>query len=84
MIQQAGPWLATIESMWRRYEADLNAVATEEQVNAGAVRVKPPRSFWIYTDFIDCIIPTFDLLVGILLVTGLCTRIASVALNKAV
>jgi uncharacterized membrane protein YphA (DoxX/SURF4 family) len=79
MIQKAGPWLATIESMWRRYEADLNAVATEEQANSGTVAVKPPRALWMYTDFIDCIIPTFDLIVGILLVTGLCTRIAAVA-----
>jgi uncharacterized membrane protein YphA (DoxX/SURF4 family) len=76
---QVGPWLATIEAIRRGYERDLNALATEEQAKRGTLAMKKPGRKLLDTVFIDKVIPIFDLAVGVLLIFGLFTRLASLA-----
>jgi len=76
---QVGPWLQAIETIRRGYEQDLNALATEEQVNRGPLAVTKPGRKLLDTVFIDKVIPVFDLIVGVLLIIGLFTRLTSLA-----
>jgi uncharacterized membrane protein YphA (DoxX/SURF4 family) len=72
-------WLGKIDAMWKGLENDLNALATPEQASRGHLALGKPGRKLMDTVFIDQIIPTFDLLVGILLMLGLFTRITSLA-----
>jgi uncharacterized membrane protein YphA (DoxX/SURF4 family) len=72
-------WLTSIDTMWKGLESDLNALATPEQAGQGYFALGKPGRRLMDTVFIDQIIPTFDLLVGILLIFGLFTRITSLA-----
>lgn len=72
-------WLTKIDAMWKGLENDLNALATPEQASQGRFALGKPGRKLMDTVFIDQIIPTFDLLVGILLIFGLFTRITSLA-----
>ncbi len=74
-----GGWLTKIDAMWKGLENDLNALATAEQARRGHLALGKPGRKLMDTVFIDQIIPTFDLLVGILLILGLFTRITSIA-----
>ena len=74
-----GPWLATIGAIWEGLEEDLNGLATEEQAGRGRLLLQKPARKLLDTEFMDQIIPTFDILVGICLILGLCTRLASLA-----
>lgn len=72
-------WLGKIDAMWMGLENDLNGLATPEQAARGHLALGKPGRKWMDTVFIDQIIPTFDLVVGILLILGLFTRITSIA-----
>ena len=72
-------WLTKIDAMWQGLEDDLNGLATPEQVARGHLALGKPGRKLMDTIFIDQIIPTFDLVVGILLILGLFTRITSLA-----
>ena len=72
-------WLSKVDAMWKGLENDLNALATPEQASRGHLALGKPGRKLMDTLFIDQIIPTFDLLVGILLILGLFTRITSLA-----
>jgi uncharacterized membrane protein YphA (DoxX/SURF4 family) len=72
-------WLGKIDAMCKGLENDLNALATPEQASRGHLVLGKPGRKLMDTVFIDQIIPTFDLLVGILLILGLFTRITSLA-----
>ena len=72
-------WLTKIDAIWKGLEKDLNALATPEQAGKGLLALGKPGRKMMDTLFIDQIIPTFDLLVGILLFIGLFTRITSLA-----
>jgi uncharacterized membrane protein YphA (DoxX/SURF4 family) len=72
-------WLGKIDAMWKGLENDLNALATPEQAARGTLAIGRPGRKLMDTIFIDQIIPTFDLVVGILLILGLFTRITSLA-----
>jgi len=72
-------WLTKIDAMWQGLEDDLNGLATAKQVARGHLALGKPGRKLMDTIFIDQIIPTFDLLVGILLILGLFTRITSLA-----
>jgi len=72
-------WLSKIDAMWKGLENDLNALATPEQAAQGTLALGRPGRKLMDTIFIDQIIPTFDLVVGILLILGLFTRITSLA-----
>jgi len=77
--QKVKGWLTSIDMMWKGLEDDLNALATPEQSVRGHLALGKPGRKPMDTVFIDQIIPTFDLLVGILLIVGLFTRITSLA-----
>ena len=77
--QKLSGWLTSIDAMWKGLEKDLNALATPEQAGRGHLALGKPGRKPMDTVFIDQIIPTFDLLVGILLIFGLFTRITSLA-----
>jgi uncharacterized membrane protein YphA (DoxX/SURF4 family) len=66
--------LESIAAIRRGYERELNALATEEQAGRGPIAMKKPARKPMDTVFIDSIIPTFDLVVGALLIVGLFTR----------
>lgn len=72
-------WLRTIDSMWRGYEQDLNAVATADQARRGQLKLPAPGQKILDTKRIDVIIPYFDVIVGALLILGLFTRVAALA-----
>jgi uncharacterized membrane protein YphA (DoxX/SURF4 family) len=79
LVSQLTGWLTKIDAMWKGLEKDLNALATPEQARQGHFALGKPGRRFMDTVFIDQIIPTFDLLVGILLIFGLFTRITSLA-----
>jgi uncharacterized membrane protein YphA (DoxX/SURF4 family) len=80
MSQEVRPWLASIDLMWKGLESDLNGLATDEQAQRGTLALGKPARFPPFdTVFIDQIIPTFDLVVGIFLILGLFTRLTSLA-----
>ena len=79
MNQERNGWLTKIDAMWKGLESDLNALATPEQAARGHLALGRPARKIMDTLLIDQIIPTFDLLVGILLILGLFTRITSLA-----
>jgi len=77
--QKLNGWLTSIDLMWKGLETDLNALATPDQAGRGQLALGKPGRKLMDTVFIDQIIPTFDLIVGILLIFGLFTRITSLA-----
>lgn len=79
LVRDLNGWLSKIDAMWTGLENDLNALATSEQASRGHLALGKPGRKLMDTIFIDQIIPTFDLLVGILLILGLFTRITSLA-----
>jgi uncharacterized membrane protein YphA (DoxX/SURF4 family) len=79
LVQALNGWLSSIDAMWEGLENDLNALATPEQGSRGHLALGKPGRKLMDTIFIDQIIPTFDLIVGILLILGLFTRITSLA-----
>jgi len=79
MTKELNGWLSKIDAMWKGLESDLNALATPEQAGRGHLALGRPGRKIMDTLLIDQIIPTFDLVVGILLILGLFTRITSLA-----
>jgi uncharacterized membrane protein YphA (DoxX/SURF4 family) len=78
--KKSRPWLKQIDAMWAGLERDLNEIATDEQARRGQLALSlPARMPPFDTVFIDQVIPTFDLIVGILLILGLFTRLTSLA-----
>ncbi|GIW97755.1 MAG: hypothetical protein KatS3mg111_1088 [Pirellulaceae bacterium] len=70
--------LAAIDALWKQFELDLNRLATPEQLEAsGYFRIARPGEPALSTEMVDQIIPIFDMAVGILLMLGLLTPIAS-------
>ena len=79
LTRDRNSWLGKIDAMWTGLENDLNGFATAEQAARGHLALGKPGRKLMDTIFIDQIIPTFDLVVGILLILGLFTRITSLA-----
>ena len=75
----ARPWLAAVEKLWQGYSEELNAIATDEQRNAGTLAISKPARRFLDTETINVIIPYFDAIVGVLLILGLFTRLAALA-----
>ncbi len=70
--------LASVDAIWQQYETRLNSIATPEQRAAkGYFRFKRPGESLLSTRVVDQIIPIFDMAVGILLMIGLLTPLAS-------
>lgn len=79
LAKELGPWLATVDGLWKGYEQDLNELATDQQSSRGRLALGKPGRHLLDTLFIDQIIPYFDLIVGACLILGLCTRLSSLA-----
>jgi len=71
--------IASVETIRRGYERELNALATEGQAKLGPVAMRKTSRTMMDTVLIDSIIPIFDLVVGALLIVGLFTRPACLA-----
>jgi uncharacterized membrane protein YphA (DoxX/SURF4 family) len=65
--------------MWVGYSEELNAIANDEQKNAGTLAISKPARRFLDTETINVIIPYFDAIVGALLILGLFTRLAALA-----
>jgi uncharacterized membrane protein YphA (DoxX/SURF4 family) len=83
LTMKRGPWLAQVDKLWKGYARDMNAIAVEEQAAGGPVKLAWPGRGMLFGLMdnltIDRIIPTFDTVVGALLILGLGTRIAALA-----
>ncbi len=80
MTAASRPWLKSIDAMWVGLERDLNEIATPEQAKRSQLGLSLPARFPPFdTLFINQVIPTFDLLVGIFLILGLFTRLTALA-----
>jgi uncharacterized membrane protein YphA (DoxX/SURF4 family) len=79
LAKDVGPWLSAMEQMWKGYEEDLNNLATPEQATRGWLKLGKPGRHFLDNNFIDPIIPYFDLLVGVCLILGLGTRVMALA-----
>jgi uncharacterized membrane protein YphA (DoxX/SURF4 family) len=72
------PTLAAVDAIWKQYEGRLNSVANETQrQSAGYFYFARPGEGALSTSMVDRIIPIFDMTVGILLIIGLLTPLAS-------
>lgn len=72
------PTLASVDAIWSQYEGRINSVATATQrQQAGYFYFPRPGEGPLNTRAVDQIIPIFDMCVGILLMIGLLTPLAS-------
>lgn len=70
--------LASVDAIWKQYEGRLNSVATAEQMqSAGYFHFQRPGEGVLSIRVVDKIVPIFDMSVGILLMVGLLTPLAS-------
>lgn len=75
-----GELLPTIDRMWKDYENDLNALATDEQYRQhGRLAIGKIGTRFGDSAFVDRVIPWFDMIVGGCLILGLLTRPAALA-----
>lgn len=72
-------WLRTVDKMWVSYEHDINAIASEEQQAAGKLALQRVGRRTLDSVAVDKFIPYFDTAVGVLLILGLFTRVASIS-----
>ncbi len=73
------PTLTKVEEVWNQYENRLNAIANPTQLEAvGRYRLAKPGEGPLSTAAVDNIIPIFDMVIGILLIIGLLTPVASI------
>jgi uncharacterized membrane protein YphA (DoxX/SURF4 family) len=79
MLGAVKPTMAAVEAIWNQYEKRLNSLATAAQRKAvGPYRFSKPGEGMLTTAMVDKIIPIFDMTVGILLIIGLLTPLASI------
>jgi len=72
------PTLASIDAIWQQYEGRLNGVANDTQLQqAGGFLFPRPGEGALSAKVVDRIIPIFDMSIGILLMIGLLTPLAS-------
>ncbi len=71
----AQPWLSDLQMMGEQFQADLQATATDVQQSQQGAYPIPDRSAMI----VDTLVKWTVLLIGILLILGLFTRLASLA-----
>ena len=72
-------WKQEIDGMWSAYEGRLNELAVEDQAaKAGTISAhRPFDQPYSKLKIINKVIPWFDTIVGVLLILGLFTRLAS-------
>lgn len=73
------PTLTKVEEVWNQYQNRLNAIANPTQLESvGTYQLVKPGQGPLSTDAVDKIIPIFDMVIGILLIIGLLTPVASI------
>lgn len=78
--QLAAPVLATIDKLWKDFENDLNALASDAQYKRhGRLPIGKVGRRAFDSVFVDQWIPYFDIAVGACLILGLFTRPAALA-----
>lgn len=71
-------WKQEIDGMWSAYEGRINALAVQEQETVGTILAhRPFDQPYSQLKIINKVIPWFDTVVGVLLILGLFTRLAS-------
>ena len=73
-------WTAEVTGIWDSLEEQVNQLAVDEQADQPVYTMH--RHFdqkYSFSKFIDRVIPWFDTIVGVLLIIGLFTRLASLA-----
>ena len=79
LLASVKPTMGAVEAIWDQYEQRLNAIANPTQRTAvGSYKLVKPGQGTLTTDAVDKIIPIFDMVVGILLMIGLLTPLASI------
>jgi uncharacterized membrane protein YphA (DoxX/SURF4 family) len=78
--QQLAGWKSEIDAIWNSFETEINNLAVDKQAEKEPVRLhRPFDQEFSNLKLINRIIPWFDTIVGILLILGLFTRLASLA-----
>lgn len=72
-------WKQEVDGMWSAYEGRINALATDDQIDqhGSIVAHRPFDQPMSQLKIINKVIPWFDTIVGVLLILGLFTRLAS-------
>jgi len=69
-----GQLIPPIDGLWKDFENDLNAIATQEQWERhGRLAIGKPGRAPIDTETMDLVVPWFDLAIGVSLILGLFT-----------
>ena len=72
------PTLSSVDAIWKQYEGQLNSVANSNQLSqVGYFHFSRPGEGALSARVVDRIIPIFDMSIGILLMLGLLTPLAS-------
>ena len=73
-------WTAEVTGIWDSFESQINGLAVDEQAKLEKMPIhRPFDDVNAKVKWIDKIIPWFDTIVGVLLIIGLFTRLASLA-----
>jgi uncharacterized membrane protein YphA (DoxX/SURF4 family) len=86
--RQLNPWLKQIDSIWDRYEREINDIAAAGMLQVGDKQVSQRQYYGFFplpragtagvsSALADRVLPWFTFIVGVLLVLGLFTRIAA-------
>ncbi len=67
-----------IDQLWRGYQLEVNALATEAQKQRGMQSIPKPGRRTLDSESIDGLIRYFDVTIGVLLILGLFTRPAAI------
>ncbi len=79
LYSQRSKLVGPIDQIWQGYEAELNALANDDQLYRGPISLELPGRRTLDSRTIDKIIPYMDLTLGLLLMVGLFTRTAAAA-----
>jgi len=72
--------IPTVDRLWKDIEADLNAIATDEQYRQhGRLAIGKPGRRFGDSETMDRVVPWFDVVIGACLILGFLTRPAAIA-----
>lgn len=78
LLSAVRPTMGSVEAIWDQYELKLNSIANATQLKSvGKYHFAKPGQGVLSIETVDKIIPIFDMCVGILLIIGLLTPLAS-------
>lgn len=80
-IKDQGTLVADVDKIWKYVENDLNALATPEQMRRhGRLPIGKVGHWFGDSETMDAVMPYFFTVLGLLLIIGLFTRVASIGL----